>query len=424
MPIEISDKYEVLQTLHQSAATAVYIIKHKTLGEIRILKSHVRDERKSSELLSEANLLSGLHFAGIPTIFDFYKDSTTDYLVEEYIEGTPLSEKLATDVAIEIDEAVDIICNVLEILEHLHSQEEPIIYRDLKPEHIMLSRGKIRLIDLGISVTKGKECEPKGTVGYAAPEQLRGDVPTESFDIYAAGRVLEELLDKVTAGEKDQYEDMVARATQDSPSLRYKSAREFREALSDRRIRINNYIAREEYLYRIAVVGSCVGAGCTHISIALTTFLNSMGMRTYYVDRSEERVLQNLALARPEMRIKDGVIYHNLFNGWIEYGPAVEPLTPPKGLYVYDCGLGEQIPTDADIVVFVISASPWKEAVVPDYVGRSNCICLANFATKPEALKIAKSLKKKVYRYPISGSPFSVEKATSEIFRKVCGWIK
>lgn len=419
MPTEISDKYDVIRVLHQSAATAVYLIRHKTLGAIRVLKSCKKDDSQASELLTEANLLSGMKFSGIPTIYDYYEDSTTEYLVEEYVNGTPLSEKLSGKANIDIQEAIDIICGVLDILDNFHTREHPIIYRDLKPEHIFIDHGSIRFVDLGISVLKGEKCLPKGTAVYAAPEQLEGKAPEESFDIYAAGRVLEEILNFVTDNSRDFLLDVVERATSNEPSDRYATAREMKADICNKAKNITNKHIKKEHLGRIAVVGSSSGVGCSQLAIALTVYMNSTGIETYYVDRSHGRVLQNLKEKRPEMKSKDGVIYHRFFRGWTEYGPAVEALTPPTGLFIYDCGAVRQIPADVDTVVFVISNCPWKENIYPDFVNRSNCIVVANFATRVDSIKLAGYMRKNVYRYPMCANPFSVDKVAEPVLKKI-----
>lgn len=408
MPTEICDKYEIIRTLHQTAATTVYLIRHKTLGEIRVLKSCIRDSSQTSELLSEANLLSGIHFTGIPTIFDFYQDLTTDYLVEEYISGMPLSEMLHSDSKIELFEAIDIMCGVLDILEHFHTCNPPVIYRDLKPEHIIVCSGGVKIIDMGIATRKGTRVIAKGTKGYASPEQLIGEMPSESFDIYAAGCVFKELLYKVTDKKKDIFIEIANKASEEMAQNRYVSAKEMRMAICDRKQIFISLNDRREHLLRIAVIGGYSAVGCTNFAISLTCYLNKLGLSTYYVDRSDGRVLQNIEKNITSMKTKDGVICHKLFYGWMEYGPAVEPLTPPEGIYIYDCGYVNQMPADADIGIFICSSCPWKEMEIPSFVQRSNCIVVANCTNRVDAIRIAKVFRKNVYRFPWVSDPFSV----------------
>ncbi len=80
-----------------------------------------------------------------------------------------------------------------DVLHYLHTvKENPIIYRDMKPDNVMLTQaGRIKLIDFGIA----KECrhgekqtgESIGTKGYAAPEQYKGssNILDERTDIYS-----------------------------------------------------------------------------------------------------------------------------------------------------------------------------------------------------------------------------------------------
>ena len=419
MPTEICDKYEIIRTLHQTAATTVYLIRHKTLGEIRVLKSCIRDSSQTSELLSEANLLSGIHFAGIPTIFDFYQDSTTDYLVEEYISGMPLSEVLHSERKIELSEAVDIISGVLEILGFFHTCNPPVIYRDLKPEHIILNRGEVKLIDMGIALGKGLKTVSKGTVGYASPEQLRGEATSESFDIYAAGVVFKELLCKVTDKKKDVFLDIAEKASELCEERRYHSVDEMAQDICDRKQKFLILNNRKEYLLKIAVIGGSSSAGCTNFAISLTCYLNRAGLRAFYVDKSDSRILQNIERNIPSMKVKDGVIYHDFFYGWMEYGPAIESLTPPEGIYIYDCGRTDQLPTDADLGVYICTACPWKEIDMPTFVNRSNFVIVANGMNRIEAISLARLARKNVYRFPWIKSPFSVNDDVSKSLRRI-----
>ena len=68
----------------------------------------------------------------------------------DYVEGRPLSDILTEEGTIEEDKVADYAIQLCDVLDYLHSQKPPIIYRDLKPANIMLRPdGKITLIDFG-----------------------------------------------------------------------------------------------------------------------------------------------------------------------------------------------------------------------------------------------------------------------------------
>jgi serine/threonine protein kinase/ABC-type branched-subunit amino acid transport system substrate-binding protein len=149
---------------------------------------------------NEANLLVELNHPNLPNVSDFFEEGGKAYLVMEFIEGKtlekiqeeqngPLNERLVMGWALQL-------CTVLD---YLHTQSPPIIFRDLKPANVMVtSRGEIKLIDFGIArifkAAAKKDTTLLGSQGYAPLEQYgRGQSDARS-DIYALGATLYDLL--------------------------------------------------------------------------------------------------------------------------------------------------------------------------------------------------------------------------------------
>ncbi len=148
----------------------------------------------------EANLLVQLNHPGIPTISDFFSESIRSYLVMEFVDGEDLESVLeSTEGMLKEEMVLDWAVQVCDVLVYLHSQNPPIVFRDLKPSNIMLRKNsnKIALIDFGIA--KAFEAGQKGTMigteGYSPPEQYKG-VADPRGDIYALGATLHHLLTK------------------------------------------------------------------------------------------------------------------------------------------------------------------------------------------------------------------------------------
>ena len=99
--------------------------------------------------------------------------------------------------------SVEIIKQVLKALSYIHNhKKKKIIHRDLKPSNVMLSQGKVKLIDFGIAkdfnrtdLTRTGTLSTLGTELYMAPEQWQNEA-TERSDIYACGILLGCLLGK------------------------------------------------------------------------------------------------------------------------------------------------------------------------------------------------------------------------------------
>ena len=153
----------------------------------------------------EATLLLDLNHPCIPRVRDFFAEGGRNYLVMDFIDGCTLAEKLdlegnvvGLNGARGITEArarswTRQICSVLA---YLHRLDPPIIFRDLKPSNIMITKqDEIKLIDFGIA--RPFQTQTQATViltlGYAPPEQLGGR-PEPRSDLYALGATVHRLL--------------------------------------------------------------------------------------------------------------------------------------------------------------------------------------------------------------------------------------
>src|SRR5438067_3610934 len=153
----------------------------------------------------EATLLLDLNHPCIPRVRDFFVEDGKHYLVMDFIEGRTLGDVLEKEGnVVGVNGAQGVpeartrswgqqICSVLN---YLHRQSPPIIFRDLKPSNIMVTeRDELKLIDFGIARTfqSQRQATIIMTIGYAPPEQLHG-MPEPRSDIYALGATLHRLL--------------------------------------------------------------------------------------------------------------------------------------------------------------------------------------------------------------------------------------
>ncbi len=136
----------------------------------------------------EADMLATLSNEHIPRVFDRFSDENRHYLVMEYIDGATLEDRLRESGGkLPEDEVIHIALQICDTLGYLHSLAPPVIYRDLKPSNVMLTRhGQVKLIDFGIArhFLPMQNATMIGTQGYAPPEQYRGRVEFRS-DLYA-----------------------------------------------------------------------------------------------------------------------------------------------------------------------------------------------------------------------------------------------
>ena len=136
----------------------------------------------------------------IPRLIDHFQENGKFYLIQEYIEGTPLnkeipSEELFPCKQFEEKEVIDLLLEILSILDFVHSLG--MIHRDIKPSNLIRRKrdGKIFLIDFGavkgirtLALDGGQITQTRavGTEGYMPAEQLKNQ-PKFNSDIYATG---------------------------------------------------------------------------------------------------------------------------------------------------------------------------------------------------------------------------------------------
>jgi uncharacterized RDD family membrane protein YckC len=202
----ISDRYRIVRLLGEGADKQVYLAEDVRLYDspraVAVMVDTIADrERQKAVAVAfdrEAEMLTKLRHPRIPQVFDRFSEGNVHYLVMEFVEGETLQARLNRVPGNRLPEAeaVRIATKILAVLDYLHRQTPPVIFRDLKPDNVILCPdGELKLIDFGIARffrPTGSNIG-RGTVGYAAPEQYRGVIDARS-DIYALGAALHHML--------------------------------------------------------------------------------------------------------------------------------------------------------------------------------------------------------------------------------------
>jgi serine/threonine protein kinase len=150
--------------------------------------------------LAEARILSRLNHPNLPAFTDFFTEGVRHFLVMEYIDGNTLEELLDRNKGPFTEPRVlGWARQLCDVLEYLHNQQPPIIFRDMKPGNVMLTRsGRIKLIDFGIARlfrhSGSQDTQLLGTPGFAPPEQYGSAQTDERSDIYSLAMTLFQLL--------------------------------------------------------------------------------------------------------------------------------------------------------------------------------------------------------------------------------------
>ena len=205
----IGDRYNVLERLTSGGMGVVYRAEDK-FGRsiaIKILKPQfAADQEAVGRFTREAKSIAAVDSPHIVNMVDFGKmDEGGFYIAMQFVDGSSLLDAktgltLLDKVAI-IKEAADALHAAHELRDD-KGQLLNLVHRDISPSNILLSRaGEVKLADFGIAkatqlaeITRGNI--RKGKYAYMSPEQARGEPVDCRSDVFAAGIVLFELVDR------------------------------------------------------------------------------------------------------------------------------------------------------------------------------------------------------------------------------------
>ncbi len=259
---EIFPRFEILELIGRGGMGAVYKVRQPELDRIvamKILPPAIGlSPAFASRFTREAKALAKLNHPGIVTIHESGQEGGLYYILMEYVDGVNLRQ-LLNNGRISPREAMAIVPQICDALQFAHDQG--IVHRDIKPENLLLDRlGRVKVADFGIAKLIGNEdpaataahtmdatltdgSKAMGTPQYMAPEQT--DSPMEvdhRADIFALGVVFYQMLTGELP-EKDlqapsskvridvRLDEVVLRALEKDPDLRYLSATEMRTGI-------------------------------------------------------------------------------------------------------------------------------------------------------------------------------------------------
>jgi len=257
----LANRYLIVQKIGQGGMGAVYQatdtrLGHKVVAVKEMSDAAITDPLEKQQVRQaferEAQMLATLNHPNLPRVTDHFSEGGKQYLVMDFIEGRTLEEILnQTPGFLDEKQALDWGVQLCEVLDYLHSQQPPVIFRDLKPTNIMLHRdGKVKLIDFGIArlFKPGKTADTVsfGTAGYAPPEQYGKGQTDARSDIYALGATLHHLLTgrdpaqtpfhflpvrSLNSSVSEAVDQTILRAVEQDPNQRWQTARQMHSAL-------------------------------------------------------------------------------------------------------------------------------------------------------------------------------------------------
>ena len=232
--------YEIVAPLGAGGMGEVYRARDTKLEREVALKVLPGSLAQSPEALArfsrEARAVAALSHPNILAIFDFGEEAGRSYAVMELLEGETLRERLL-EGALTVRKTLEIAAQVAQGLAAAH--ERGIVHRDLKPDNLFITRdGRAKILDFGLAKlgeatgshsqlmaapTQNPGTEPGavlGTVGYMAPEQVKGLPADARADLFALGVTIYEMLTGQRAFAKgSSIETMSAILKEEPPEL-------------------------------------------------------------------------------------------------------------------------------------------------------------------------------------------------------------
>ena len=200
-------RFTLLRLLGRGGMSLVWLARDEHLREgvaLKFLPPEIRHDAVGlDDLRRETSRSRKLTHPHIIRIHDFFKSDQEAFISMEYVDGPNLSELRVQQVdrVLTWSFLEPLMKELCEALDYAHG--EHIIHRDLKPANLMLDvRGRLKLADFGIAATvtdtAGRVSMGRhglsGTASYMSPQQLDGQTPQATDDIYSLGATLYELL--------------------------------------------------------------------------------------------------------------------------------------------------------------------------------------------------------------------------------------
>jgi len=227
--------YEITAKLGQGGMGVVYRARDLQLERLVALKvlppEFADDPQRLSWLQSEARLLASLNHPNIAHIYGFHSSGNTRALVMELVEGPTLAELLEKG-PLPLEQSLSVAIQVVQALTAAH--DKGIAHLDLKPQNIKLAPGsRVKVLDFGLArrraatnpligeattisdLTAGGMIQ--GTIGYMAPEQVRGETVDVRADIFSFGCVLYEIVTGERAFSRSNPIETLAAILHDQP---------------------------------------------------------------------------------------------------------------------------------------------------------------------------------------------------------------
>jgi len=246
-------QHEIVRVLGRGGMGMVYLARHRRHDRLEALKilppRYGSDAEFAARFEREARALARLNHPNIVAVYDAGQTAEGRlYFTMEYVEGKNLAELIREGAPLNALALGEQMCAAL-----TYAHGEGIVHRDIKPANVLVDAlGRVKVADFGLARMVGvgvggteltSTGVAMGTMGYMAPEQMRGEAVDHRADLFALGAIFYEMLcrDRPVGvfdppsrriGCDPRWDTIVSRAMQPASARRYADATEMRAALA------------------------------------------------------------------------------------------------------------------------------------------------------------------------------------------------
>jgi eukaryotic-like serine/threonine-protein kinase len=226
--------YDLVEEIGRGGMGVVYKARDTRLDRFVAIKvlppEKVSDPDRKRRFTQEAKAASALNHPNIVTIHEIDALDGVDFIVMEYVEGTPL-DRMIPDQGLPVGQVLSYSVQVADALAAAHTAG--IVHRDIKPGNIVVTpAGRVKVLDFGLAklmeragsedATVTAEAATRagvivGTVAYASPEQIEGKPVDARTDVFSFGAVLYEMLTGHRPFQGDSQLSTMAAILRDTP---------------------------------------------------------------------------------------------------------------------------------------------------------------------------------------------------------------
>ena len=436
--------YYICKKLGTGRSGTVYLAYHRDLEEYRAIKVVPGTVTDYETFRKEALFLKHLRHPGIPLVYDVVDGSFISeknlyfILVEEYLEGESVFALVKRLGRLSVKTTVELGIQICRIIQFMNTAENPILHLDLQPKNLLVCDKMVKLIDFDHAQYASEVeafGERYGTIGFAAPEQFRGEPLDCRTDVYAIGALLYFMCRGKSPGRKPEFGedaefrelDRVIRGCMaEYKEDRFATAQDVELEL----VAFLEHNSKKQAVESLTItfMGAKAGIGTTHAALGFTNFLTRNGYLTLYQELYDTDTARTLAQNLGAKVDEAGVYHFGCLNICPYYGKSVRLPYQYYPIIIRDQGVSwkdkPELP-DADLYVLVCGGKWWEldltiQAVKKLKSSGKQMVLLWNHMSGGFVGKLPKDLHGiSCLNLPFFTNPFKKDKTADTCFAKL-----